>query len=67
MNSALAELSGVSRTGVCRAGLQGLDAKVQASFCLILQNYTSAPHCLEALQGLYNHIHRYYDQVRPSS
>lgn len=29
------------------------------------QNYTSAPHCLEALQELYNHIHRYYDQVRP--
>ncbi|XP_049623424.1 plexin-B3 isoform X2 [Suncus etruscus] len=26
-------------------------------------NYTSAPHCLEALQGLYNHIHRYYDQI----
>ena len=29
------------------------------------QNYTSAPHCLEALQELYTHIHRYYDQVRP--
>ncbi|XP_077745772.1 plexin-B3 isoform X2 [Canis aureus] len=26
-------------------------------------NYTSAPHCLEALQELYNHIHRYYDQI----
>ncbi|XP_055964650.1 plexin-B3 [Sorex fumeus] len=26
-------------------------------------NYTSTPHCLEALQGLYNHIHRYYDQI----
>ncbi|XP_069319529.1 plexin-B3 [Eulemur rufifrons] len=26
-------------------------------------SYTSAPHCLEALQGLYNHIHRYYDQI----
>ncbi|XP_012589946.1 PREDICTED: plexin-B3 isoform X2 [Condylura cristata] len=26
-------------------------------------NYTSAPHCLEALQGLYHHIHRYYDQI----
>ncbi|XP_012517419.1 PREDICTED: plexin-B3 [Propithecus coquereli] len=26
-------------------------------------NYTCAPHCLEALQGLYNHIHRYYDQI----
>nr|XP_031527293.1 plexin-B3 isoform X2 [Vicugna pacos] len=26
-------------------------------------NYTSAPHCLEALQELYSHIHRYYDQV----
>ncbi|XP_036695436.1 plexin-B3 isoform X9 [Balaenoptera musculus] len=25
-------------------------------------NYTSAPHCLEALQELYTHIHRYYDQ-----
>nr|XP_036846913.1 plexin-B3 isoform X1 [Manis javanica] len=25
-------------------------------------NYTSAPHCLEALQELYKHIHRYYDQ-----
>ncbi|XP_006900046.1 PREDICTED: plexin-B3 [Elephantulus edwardii] len=23
----------------------------------------SAPHCLEALQDLYKHIHRYYDQV----
>lgn len=27
------------------------------------QNYTSVPHCLEALQELYNHIHRYYDQI----
>ncbi|XP_076418191.1 plexin-B3 isoform X6 [Peromyscus maniculatus bairdii] len=26
-------------------------------------NYTSAPHCLEALRELYNHIHRYYDQI----
>ncbi|XP_026953774.1 plexin-B3 isoform X6 [Sagmatias obliquidens] len=26
-------------------------------------NYTSAPHCLEALQELYTHIHRYYDQI----
>ncbi|XP_036695433.1 plexin-B3 isoform X7 [Balaenoptera musculus] len=26
-------------------------------------NYTSAPHCLEALQELYTHIHRYYDQA----
>ncbi|XP_023581194.1 plexin-B3 [Trichechus manatus latirostris] len=26
-------------------------------------SYTSAPHCLEALQELYNHIHRYYDQI----
>ncbi|XP_021107976.1 plexin-B3 isoform X4 [Heterocephalus glaber] len=26
-------------------------------------NYTSAPHCLEALQELYNHIHKYYDQI----
>ncbi|XP_032121121.1 plexin-B3 isoform X1 [Sapajus apella] len=26
-------------------------------------NYTSAPHCLEALQELYSHIHRYYDQI----
>ncbi|XP_012668644.1 plexin-B3 [Otolemur garnettii] len=26
-------------------------------------SYTSAPHCLEALQGLYHHIHRYYDQI----
>ncbi|XP_076418190.1 plexin-B3 isoform X5 [Peromyscus maniculatus bairdii] len=26
-------------------------------------NYTSAPHCLEALRELYNHIHRYYDQA----
>ncbi|XP_008067285.2 plexin-B3-like, partial [Carlito syrichta] len=26
-------------------------------------NYTSAPHCLEALQDLYHHIHRYYDQI----
>uniref|UniRef100_A0A8C5P0T2 Plexin-B3 n=1 Tax=Jaculus jaculus TaxID=51337 RepID=A0A8C5P0T2_JACJA len=26
-------------------------------------NYTSAPHCLQALQELYNHIHRYYDQI----
>ncbi|KAM5289927.1 plexin-B3 isoform 3-T3 [Glossophaga mutica] len=26
-------------------------------------NYTSAPHCLEALQELYKHIHRYYDQI----
>ncbi|XP_023608751.1 LOW QUALITY PROTEIN: plexin-B3 [Myotis lucifugus] len=25
-------------------------------------NYTSAPHCLEALQNLY-HIHRYYEQI----
>ncbi|XP_077001618.1 plexin-B3 isoform X2 [Tamandua tetradactyla] len=25
--------------------------------------YTSAPHCLEALQELYAHIHRYYDQI----
>ncbi|KAG8513830.1 Plexin-B3 [Galemys pyrenaicus] len=25
--------------------------------------YASAPHCLEALQGLYRHIHRYYDQI----
>ncbi|XP_017194059.2 plexin-B3 isoform X1 [Oryctolagus cuniculus] len=25
--------------------------------------YTSAPHCLEALQELYLHIHRYYDQI----
>lgn len=31
------------------------------------QNYTSAPHCLEALQELYDHIHRYYDQVRPAA
>uniref|UniRef100_A0ABI7VS19 Sema domain-containing protein n=1 Tax=Felis catus TaxID=9685 RepID=A0ABI7VS19_FELCA len=30
-------------------------------------NYTSVPHCLEALQELYNHIHRYYDQVRPAA
>lgn len=26
-------------------------------------NYTSAPNCLEALRELYNHIHRYYDQI----
>ncbi|XP_036082883.1 plexin-B3 isoform X2 [Rousettus aegyptiacus] len=26
-------------------------------------SYTSAPHCLEALHELYNHIHRYYDQI----
>ncbi|XP_031199293.1 plexin-B3 [Mastomys coucha] len=26
-------------------------------------NYTSAPHCLEALRELYSHIHRYYDQI----
>lgn len=26
-------------------------------------NFTSAPHCLEALQELYKHIHRYYDQI----
>ncbi|XP_057574839.1 plexin-B3 isoform X2 [Hippopotamus amphibius kiboko] len=26
-------------------------------------NYTSTPHCLEALQELYTHIHRYYDQI----
>ncbi|XP_049727979.1 plexin-B3 isoform X3 [Elephas maximus indicus] len=26
-------------------------------------SYTSAPHCLEALQDLYKHIHRYYDQI----
>ncbi|XP_058390946.1 plexin-B3 [Diceros bicornis minor] len=26
-------------------------------------NYASAPHCLEALQELYKHIHRYYDQI----
>ncbi|XP_060147854.1 plexin-B3 isoform X3 [Globicephala melas] len=26
-------------------------------------NYTSAPHCLEALRELYTHIHRYYDQI----
>lgn len=26
-------------------------------------NYSSAPHCLEALRELYNHIHRYYDQI----
>uniref|UniRef100_A0A8C9P095 Plexin-B3 n=1 Tax=Spermophilus dauricus TaxID=99837 RepID=A0A8C9P095_SPEDA len=26
-------------------------------------NYTSVSHCLEALQELYNHIHRYYDQI----
>ncbi|XP_042523487.1 plexin-B3 [Dipodomys spectabilis] len=26
-------------------------------------NYTSASHCLETLQELYNHIHRYYDQI----
>ncbi|XP_004598952.2 plexin-B3 [Ochotona princeps] len=25
--------------------------------------YTSAPHCLEALQDLYHHIRRYYDQI----
>ncbi|XP_037677190.1 plexin-B3-like [Choloepus didactylus] len=30
----------------------------------LLQNYISAPHCLEALQELYTHIHRYYDQPR---
>ncbi|XP_006877284.1 PREDICTED: plexin-B3 [Chrysochloris asiatica] len=26
-------------------------------------SYTSTPHCLEALQQLYRHIHRYYDQI----
>ncbi|KAM6151636.1 plexin-B3 [Rhynchocyon petersi] len=26
-------------------------------------SHTSAPHCLEALQDLYRHIHRYYDQI----
>ncbi|XP_059013667.1 plexin-B3 isoform X1 [Mustela lutreola] len=26
-------------------------------------NYASATHCLEALQELYKHIHRYYDQI----
>ncbi|KAI6050509.1 PLXNB3 [Marmota monax] len=26
-------------------------------------NYTSVSHCLEALQELYNHIHRYHDQI----
>ncbi|XP_065771244.1 plexin-B3 isoform X1 [Muntiacus reevesi] len=26
-------------------------------------NYTSAPHCLQALQELYTHIRRYYDQI----
>ncbi|XP_045851917.1 plexin-B3 isoform X3 [Meles meles] len=26
-------------------------------------NYASAPHCLEALQELYEHVHRYHDQI----
>lgn len=77
MNSALAELSGV-RHGAGGTPLHlwvgaggrgegwGLRSRLEPhpSMCGP-QNYTSAPHCLEALQELYNHIHRYYDQVRP--
>ena len=78
MNSALAELSGVrhgpgdTRLHICvgaegRGGAWALRSRLGPHLCTVgPQNYTSAPHCLEALQELYNHIHRYYDQVRPA-
>ncbi|XP_063577195.1 plexin-B3 isoform X5 [Pongo abelii] len=79
MNSALAELSGVRHgpggapvhmwvERLAEQSGEDLGLEDQAGTSLppstwCPQNYTSAPHCLEALQELYNHIHRYYDQI----